>query len=252
MKIHKKSLCILFFLILPIVIIALFFKSSNTIVPLSSITEGTLFVLTTRIRRYVKLNDEVPSNLSNLPILKDAINDYIVANDNIDAWDNDFIYEVNDKEVTLISLGRDGKVGGEGEDADIIEKFNAFINLDDPFCIITFPQFRTYDTMTYIAARIQIYASNNGQLPDDIFTLPEMKFSTPVFQLQPPEYYNKTIDHWGKDIIYQRTSPTTFQLFSYGEDSKKGGIGQNSDMERIFELDDKGEYVEPHFNLRDE
>ena len=105
--------------------------------------------------------------------------------------------------------------------------------------------------MSSIAARIELYAINNGQLPDDISSLPELKLSTSEDPMQSLNISNTTIDYWGKDIIFQRISPTKFRLFSYGEDLKEGGVGQYSDMERIFELDDKGECVEIHFNLRD-
>ena len=243
MKTHKNILLIV---ILPTVIMGLLFVSLIRIVPRTAATDGTLTVLSRRIRRYVKLNDEIPHNLSNLPILKGF------GNDTEDGWGNDIIYVVNGTEVTLTSLGRDGKIGGEGEDADIIEKFDAFKNLDDPFCSVIFPQFMTYDTMSYIAARIETFVNNNSHLPDDILNLPEMKISKSEHSFESSEYYNRIIDHWGEDIIYKKISPIKFQLLSYGEDLKEGGIAEYSDMERTFELNGKGECVEIRFNLRDE
>ncbi|WP_337841056.1 type II secretion system major pseudopilin GspG [Rheinheimera sp.] len=42
-----------------------------------------------------------------------------------DPWDNPYIYAVpgqNNEPFSLMSYGRDGKVGGEGEDADVVFK----------------------------------------------------------------------------------------------------------------------------------
>jgi general secretion pathway protein G len=36
-----------------------------------------------------------------------------------DPWGNDYIYDSNGREFTLISYGPDGEQGGEGDDADI-------------------------------------------------------------------------------------------------------------------------------------
>ncbi len=203
------------------------------------------------------MNNEIPLNLSYIPVLKGF------KSETKDAWGNDIIYEVNGTEVTLTSLGRDGKAGGQEEDADITRTFFAHEDLDDPFCSLVGLQHETYDIMSYIATRIQRYVDNNGQLPDNISILPELKIPTnkdsmqytgihnKIIETWDNNIINKTTDCWGKDVIYKKVNPTTFQLFSYGEDLKEGGMGQNSDMERRFELNDKGECVETHFNLRD-
>ncbi len=36
-----------------------------------------------------------------------------------DPWGNDFVYDVNGREFTIISYGADGSQGGEDDDADI-------------------------------------------------------------------------------------------------------------------------------------
>ncbi len=36
-----------------------------------------------------------------------------------DPWDNDYVYESNGREFTLVSYGADGASGGEEDDADI-------------------------------------------------------------------------------------------------------------------------------------
>ncbi|HAJ76869.1 MAG TPA: type II secretion system protein GspG [Gammaproteobacteria bacterium] len=37
----------------------------------------------------------------------------------MDPWQNDYVYESNGREFSLISYGPDGEQGGEGDDADI-------------------------------------------------------------------------------------------------------------------------------------
>jgi general secretion pathway protein G len=37
-----------------------------------------------------------------------------------DPWDNEYVYEVDGREFTLISYGADGMSGGEEDDADIV------------------------------------------------------------------------------------------------------------------------------------
>ena len=36
-----------------------------------------------------------------------------------DPWENDYAYQVGDKDFVLMSYGQDGAPGGEGDDADI-------------------------------------------------------------------------------------------------------------------------------------
>lgn len=37
----------------------------------------------------------------------------------LDPWDNDYVYDANRRDFTLISYGADGERGGEDDDADI-------------------------------------------------------------------------------------------------------------------------------------
>ena len=61
-------------------------------------------------------NGNHPPDLSVLPMLNGD-------NETSDAWGRPLKYSVDDQGIiTLKSLGRDGKRGGEGEDADIIEQ----------------------------------------------------------------------------------------------------------------------------------
>ena len=103
MKIYKK---ILLFLILATMLLLCELLFLSVTIPNSARTQGTLSTISRRIRRYVKLNNEIPHNLSNLPVLKGFMNEIE------DSWGNDIIYEVNGTEVVLTSLGRDGEAGG--------------------------------------------------------------------------------------------------------------------------------------------
>lgn len=46
---------------------------------------------------------------------------YLEGKSPVDAWGHDYVYESNGGSFTLKSLGKDGKPGGEGVDADITQ-----------------------------------------------------------------------------------------------------------------------------------
>lgn len=129
MKLRKDMLLILVSSIAFVVLL----YNAVTIVPKKAATEATLTVLSRRIRLYVKLNYRIPPNLSNLPVLRGF------SNGTEDAWGNDIIYLVHGTEVTLLSFGRDGKHGGQGDDADIIKTFDAFEKPPDDQRQASFP-----------------------------------------------------------------------------------------------------------------
>jgi hypothetical protein len=71
-----------------------------------------------RIHMYMTANRDYPKDLKVLPVRKGY------DNRTYDGWGRDLIYEVDDGGVvSLKSLGRDGKAGGEGKDADIIHRY---------------------------------------------------------------------------------------------------------------------------------
>ena len=80
---------------------------------LTSITET--FV---RIDLYAKQNGQLPATLAVLPEREGY------ANRIVDGWGRPLQYHLEeDGVITLVSLGRDGKPGGPGEDADISESY---------------------------------------------------------------------------------------------------------------------------------
>src|SRR5437764_7143004 len=90
-----------------------------------------------RIHVYMLAHREIPSDLSSLP-KRDGY-----ANQITDGWGRTLIYLVSDKGViSLTSLGRDGKAGGEGLDADVTKRYrtrnrNGSLNIDDDLWVVT-------------------------------------------------------------------------------------------------------------------
>ena len=71
-----------------------------------------------RILQYAHSHGELPHSLTGLPEMQGYDNSIR------DGWRRDIILEISSSGiVTLRSLGRDGAVGGSGEDADMIGSF---------------------------------------------------------------------------------------------------------------------------------
>src|SRR5438067_926238 len=84
-----------------------------------------------RIHIYMLAHREIPSDLPSLP-KRDGY-----ANQITDGWGRMLIYLVSDKGViSLTSLGRDGKAGGAGLNADVTKRYrtrnsDGSLNIDD-------------------------------------------------------------------------------------------------------------------------
>jgi hypothetical protein len=70
-----------------------------------------------RIDIYAKQNHEVPRTLTTLPKRDHHINRIT------DGWNRQLIYTVENNVITLTSLGKDGVIGGIGENADISQSY---------------------------------------------------------------------------------------------------------------------------------
>ena len=66
-------------------------------------------------------SDEIPSDLDSLPKISGKMNDVN------DAWGRPILFQRDGDEVTLSSLGRDGKLGGTGADREITGVFSVKI-----------------------------------------------------------------------------------------------------------------------------
>ena len=88
-----------------------------TKVPPRSSTHGAIWVMKQRVLRYSRLHDSLPKSLNDLPEIPGK------SSRNQDAWGREILMSFADGKATLTSLGRDGKPGGSGEDADMTGVF---------------------------------------------------------------------------------------------------------------------------------
>lgn len=88
------------------------------VIPPRALTLTRMLGAQVRILEYARTHGQLPSDLSVVP-LREGYEDRIM-----DAWGRKLIYEVDASgTVTLKSLGKDGVVGGAGDDTDIVRKF---------------------------------------------------------------------------------------------------------------------------------
>lgn len=87
------------------------------------LTLSTVGATRTRLAKYYSANRRLPRSLAELP-LPDKDQDSSTK----DAWGRELGYSYTKEStiiiVTLWSLGKDGKLGGEGEEADLVEVFS--------------------------------------------------------------------------------------------------------------------------------
>lgn len=81
------------------------------------LTNATMNTIKHRILRYARKNDCLPDSPEQLPVIENR--DKNVK----DGWGRPIRWTVEADKVTLISYGRDGKPGGEEEDADMVGVF---------------------------------------------------------------------------------------------------------------------------------
>ncbi|MGE0267387.1 MAG: type II secretion system protein GspG [Candidatus Omnitrophota bacterium] len=97
------------------VLVAIFFIHP---IPPEATTVTIIRVLTKRVLQYAQTNNKPPNSLDLLPELHGTLNS------TKDGWNREILFYVNDDySVTFKSFGRDGVEGGEGENKDIVEKF---------------------------------------------------------------------------------------------------------------------------------
>ncbi len=102
-------------------------------VPPYSYTITTISCIGDRINTFFIENNKLPGKLSGLPP-REGYNNSLE-----DYWGREIIYEYDSElNIKLISYGKDGKVGGVGDNADIIEKFRVPLGLNKR-CQESFP-----------------------------------------------------------------------------------------------------------------
>ncbi len=89
-------------------------------IPPRSVTATRMHAMKRRVLQYAKAHDELPKSLATLPKMEGYDSSLK------DGWKRDILFRVADSTVvSLRSLGRDGVIGGSGEDADIVRSFRA-------------------------------------------------------------------------------------------------------------------------------
>jgi len=87
-------------------------------IPQRSLTTTRMHGVKRRVLQYAQSHNQLPASLSVLPEMSGYDNSVQ------DSWNRNFIYEVDSTgNVTLKSYGKDGVVGGDGENADMIGVF---------------------------------------------------------------------------------------------------------------------------------
>jgi hypothetical protein len=113
----KKLIIILSLVAAPIAVLALTLVDT---IPPRSLTATRMMVIKRRVMQYAHAHSELPHSMTGLPVMQGYDNSIR------DGWGRDITLEVSSSGiVTLRSLGRDGVVGGSGEDADMIASFPA-------------------------------------------------------------------------------------------------------------------------------
>jgi general secretion pathway protein G len=75
-----------------------------------------ILFLETMVRHYTRVTGALPSEEQGLEALMEH---RLLKTLPLDPWGHPYVYRVEGRRGTVHSLGRDGQVGGKGEDADI-------------------------------------------------------------------------------------------------------------------------------------
>ena len=191
-------------------------------IPPISITTGSMTETAFRVQEYVKIHHTIPTNLYCLPERKGYRNSIK------DGWGNEIQYNVNEEGIiTLISLGKDEKPGGKGNNADIIESFNPNVDNDLPgFHQAMSPTDYTYTMIILIKSSIRKHKKIHNRLPEELGILPKFE-----------GYDDILVDWWLNEILYEVNGEKII-IKSLGEDRKPGGIGENSDIIESFSINE--------------
>ena len=109
--------------IVAIAAVVIFFAKSlvdSISIPRSAITPSAIGETLSRIHLFAVENDRLPTDLAQLS------ERHGYANRTDDLWGRELIYRIDtDGIITLGSYGRDGKIGGVDNDADIIRRYRS-------------------------------------------------------------------------------------------------------------------------------
>lgn len=91
-------------------------------IPPRSLTCNSMWTMKRRMLRYAHAHGALPTSIDQLPYM----NGY--NNEVTDAWGRPILWQTEGDVVALTSCGRDGKPGGDGNNADMIGVFRAKTN----------------------------------------------------------------------------------------------------------------------------
>jgi hypothetical protein len=94
-----------------------FVVGATTFIPPGDLTRTAMAVIEQRVRLAIVGELEIPADLKDLPAIANK------SSDALDAWGRPIVLELTGDEVTLISLGKDGRPGGFSLDTDIVHRF---------------------------------------------------------------------------------------------------------------------------------
>lgn len=86
-------------------------------IPPRSVTIGNMQVMKRRLIIFAAFHNKLPATVDELPPLAGFVSD------NVDGWGRKIIMIIDGDLVKLISRGRDGLIGGNGEDQDVQGEF---------------------------------------------------------------------------------------------------------------------------------
>lgn len=87
-------------------------------IPPQALTHTHMHTMKRRILRYASAHEALPISLDQLPRIEGK------SNDVTDGWGRPILWRSKGDEVTLVSYGRDGVLGGTGEDEDMMGVFS--------------------------------------------------------------------------------------------------------------------------------
>lgn len=79
-----------------------------------------ILYLQSQLRSYLRVTGQYPSEQEGLEALVKA---RLIRSVPTDPWNRPYVYKIDRGEGRVVSLGRDGQVGGAGEDADVDSSF---------------------------------------------------------------------------------------------------------------------------------
>ncbi|MHC4618446.1 MAG: type II secretion system protein GspG [Planctomycetota bacterium] len=124
----SKTFLLLLTVFCIVLLIALCIKILSARIPPEELTRSHMIETAIRIREYLRTHQRLPEDMSQLPEREGY------SDGRKDGWGNEIKYTADScNVVTLTSFGRDGELGGQGRNADIVESFNAGVENDYPF-----------------------------------------------------------------------------------------------------------------------